>query len=92
MKFLICPASRDMIDATEQGDLFEDNKGKEYMYSLDFDGEMVTITDTVGRYVPIDVDDIDSFIFILSKINSYVKNTRSVSDFLYEKLIQGAST
>ncbi len=91
MKFLIVPASDDMIDATEDGDLFTGEDGNEYMYEIKFDGETVLITDTVGRNVPFDVSDIDKLMFILNRINNFVKSTSSLNQFLYDKLVEGAS-
>jgi len=91
MKFLICPASEDMINATEEDDLFTGNDGNEYMYSVEFDGETVLITDTVGRSVPFDVSDLDRLMFILNRINNFVKSTTSLNQFLYDKLVEGAS-
>jgi len=91
MKFLICPASEDMINATEEDDLFTGNDGNEYMYSVEFDGETVLITDTVGRMLPFDVSDLDRLMFILNRINNFVKSTTSLNQFLYDKLVEGAS-
>lgn len=88
---MICPASDEIIDATEDGDLFTGGDGNEYLYQVDFDGDTVCITDTVGRLLPIDVAEIPNFLFILNRINSYVKNTESLNKFLYDKLVSGAS-
>ena len=91
MKFLICPASDEIIDATNDGDLFTGTDGTEYLYSVEFDGEQVMITDTVDRCIPIDVSELDNLMFILNRINNYVKSTVSLNTFLYEKLVQGAA-
>jgi len=91
MRFLIVPASDDMISETNDGDLFTGEDGNEYMYSVEFDGETVCITDTVGRIMPIDVSDLERFMFIFNRINNYVKSTHSLNQFLYDKLVQGAS-
>jgi len=91
MKFLICPASEDMINSTEDDELFTGKDGNEYMYSVEFDGETVLITDTVGRSVPFDVSDLDRLMFILNRINNFVKSTTSLNQFLYDKLVEGAS-
>ena len=70
MKFLIVPASDDMISETNEGDLFTGEDGNEYMYSVDFDGETVCIADTVGRIMPIDISDLERFMFIFNRINN----------------------
>jgi len=91
MKFLICPATDDMINATEEGELFTGKDGNEYMYEIEFDGDTVLITDTIGRNVPFDVTDIDKLMFILNRINNYVKSTTTLNQFLYDKLVEGAT-
>lgn len=92
MQFLICPASDEMIDATEDGELFQGKDGDEYMYSIDFDGETVLIEDTVGRKLPFDVEELDKLLFMLNRINNFVKNTNRMEQFLYAELVRGAST
>jgi hypothetical protein len=42
--------------------------------------------------IPIDVEELDSLMFILNRINNYVKNTDKLNEFLYQKLIEDAST
>lgn len=91
MKFLICPASDELINATNDGELFEGTDGNEYCYAVEFKGDMILISDTINRSIPLDVSDLPSLINILNKINSYVKNTESLNKFLYERLIEGAS-
>ncbi len=91
MKFLIVPADDDMINATDDGDLFTGTDGSEYLYEVNFDGDTVAITDTVGRMVPFDVSDLDKLMFILNRINNFVKSTASLNQFLYDKLVEGAS-
>ncbi len=91
MKFYICPADEDMINATEEDDLFTGGDGNEYMYEVNFDGDTVAIRDTVGRVLPLDIDDIPAVCFMLNKLYNYHNNMIKMDNFLYDKLIQGCS-
>lgn len=91
MKFLICPATSCQVELAETYDLFESEGGDLYNYCIDFDVETVRIIDSIGRMVPVGTEDLDSIISMLTRINKYVKNTNSCNEYLYEKLIQGAT-
>jgi hypothetical protein len=92
MKFLICQASNDQMDNGGEYDLFKGKDGVFYNYEVEFDEDTVCISDTIGRMIPIDVEELDSLMFILNRINNYVKNTDKLNEFLYQKLIEDAST
>jgi len=89
MKFYICPADEEFEDEV---DLFEATNGDTYFYEVDFDGETVRLTDVIGRSVPFGVDDLPGLIAMLSRINSFTKNTESLNKYLYEKLIEGSAS
>ena len=91
MKFLICPASQDQI---EPGDytLFKGQDGCSYNYQVEFfEDDMVKITDSIGRYVPLQVDEIPSLINMLVRINNYQKDKLEVQVELVKELLSGAS-
>lgn len=92
MQFLICEASDEQLDTNGEYDLFKGDDGYFYNYEVEFDTDTVRIKDTIGRMVPIGVEELDSMVFILNRINNYVKSTKTLNEFLYQKLIQGAST
>lgn len=92
MKFLICEATDEQLDNNGEFDLFKGEDGCFYNYEIDFDVDTVRITDTINRMVPIGVEELDIVLMILNRINNYVKSTETLNEFLYQKLIQGAST
>jgi hypothetical protein len=89
MKFYIARASEDQLESGDL-DLFESSEGSLYNYEVEFDGETVRLTDTIGRMVPFDVTELDTLIQMLSRINSFYKNTESANAFLYNRLIEGS--
>lgn len=92
MKFLIAPATPSQMDTNGEYDLFEGKDGVFYNYCVEFDEDTVRISDTIGRMLPVGVEELDSLMFILNRINNFVKNTDKLNDFLFQKLIEGAST
>ena len=91
MKFLISPASECQLENGEIEGLFVGQDRELYNISIEFDADGVRIMDSVDRMVPVDIEDLGSLIKVLTKIDQYVKNTESCNDYLYQKLIQGAS-
>lgn len=91
MKFLICPASDEQLAMGGETDLFVGADQTAYTYEVYFDGETVSITDTVGRMVPFDVTELGGLIKMLHRIDTFHKNTESANAYLYSKLIEGAS-
>lgn len=92
MKFLINEATQDQRDTGGEYDLFKGGDGRFYNYSVEFDEGTVRIADTIGRMVPVGVKELDGLLMILNRINNFVKSTETLNEFLYQKLIQGAST
>ena len=91
MQFLINPATTEQLNDCGTEGLFEGADGYFYNYSIGFDEDTVSIEDSIGRMVPFDVTELDTLIKILSRINTYVKNSESVQKYLFSKLIQDAS-
>ena len=91
MKFLICDAS-DLVYTCGEDAFFKGQDGQYYNYQVEFGEDIIRISDGIGRMVPVGIEDLDSLIFILDRINSFVKNTESLNEYLYQKLIEGAST
>lgn len=91
LKFLICPATTDQI--TDGGyDLFKGQDGATYNYQVEyFEDDMVTIRDSVGRYVPLDVAELKALINMLARIDTYQKNKLRAQEALVEELLRGAS-
>lgn len=91
MKFLICPASPDQIEDGDY-DLFKGQDGVSYNYAVEFiEDEMVTIRDTVGRYVPVDITEVNSLITMLMRISTYQMNKQRAQKMLIGDLLNGIS-
>lgn len=91
MDFYICPVSEEELDYEEDVTLFKAKDGRKFHYNVEYEDDTVCISDSLGRYVPIDLDKLDDFIEILTRISFYAKNKVSVGKFLYEKLVQGTN-
>ena len=91
MKFLICNDTDGLVDICGEEVFFKGQDGAYYNYQVELDEEVVRISDGIGRMVPVGIEDLDSLIKMLTRINSFVKNTESLNEYLYQKLIEGAS-
>ena len=92
MKFLICPASQDMLDYGDVEDLFRNPAtGTYFNYSVEFlEDEMVTITDSVGRYVPLDIEEVRDLAKMLTRIANYQEDKAHMAAMLLDNLTYGA--
>ena len=91
MKFLICPSCPEQLENGETEGLFEDRQGNFFNYTVDLDeDEMITITDSVGRYVPLDIDEVRGLANILNRIVRYQEGKAIAENFLIGELIEGA--
>ena len=91
MKFLICPATTDQITDGDY-DLFKGQDGATYNYQVEyFEDDMVTIRDSVGRYVPLDIAELKALINMLARIDNYQTNKLRAQEVLVEELLRGAS-
>lgn len=91
LKFLICPASQDQIEDGDY-DLFKGQDGATYNYSVEFyEDDMVTIRDSVGRYVPLEINELKPLINMLIRIDNYQLNKARAQSILINDLLQGAS-
>ena len=91
MKFLICPASQEQIEDGDY-DLFKGQDGATYNYAVEYyEDDMVTIRDSVGRYVPMEVTEIKGLIKMLIKIDEFQSNKVKVQEVLLGELLRGVS-
>ena len=91
MKFLICPSCPEQLENGETEGLFEDRYGNFFNYTVDLDeDEMITITDSVGRYVPLDIDEVRGLANVLNRIVRYQEGKVTANNFLVGELIEGA--
>lgn len=92
MKFLICPASQDMLDYGDTDGLFLNKAtGSLFNYTVEFlEDEMVTITDSVGRYVPLDIEEVRGMANMLARIATYQEDKACMAAMLLDNLTYGA--
>lgn len=89
MKFLICPIPTDEVEFVDLR--FTSPKGTHYSYEVDYkENEMITITDTLGRSVPMDISEVPALIKILTKIATYQHEKENVETILMSYLTRGS--
>ena len=89
MKVLFGEVSKDHMD----GSSFADAKGKEFYFSLDIheehDGEgTLVITDTCNRFMPMDFDQLDELVEILTVLQEY-RNDRIIFENHWKRIWAG---
>jgi len=89
MKFLICPIPSDEVEFVDLR--FTSPKGTHYSYEVDYEeNEMITITDTLGRSVPMDISEVPALIKILAKIVTYQHEKENIDRVLMSFLARGS--
>lgn len=89
MKFLICPIPSDEVEFVDLR--FTSPKGTHYSYEVDYEeNEMITITDTLGRSVPMDISEVPALLKILTKIVTYQHEKENVDRVLMSFLARGS--
>jgi hypothetical protein len=89
MKFLICPIPSDEVEFVDLR--FTSPKGTHYSYEVAYEeNEMITITDTVGRSVPMDISEVPALLKILTKIVTYQEEKNNVDALLMRFLASGS--
>jgi hypothetical protein len=89
MKFLICPIPSDEVEFVDLR--FTSPKGTHYSYEVAYEeNEMITITDTLGRSVPMDISEVPALLKILTKIVTYQHEKENVDRVLLSFLARGS--
>jgi hypothetical protein len=89
MKFLICPIPSAEVEFVDLR--FTSPKGTHYSYEVAYEeNEMITITDTVGRSVPMDISEVPALLKILTKIVTYQEEKNNVDALLMRFLASGS--
>lgn len=98
MQFLISEAAPEF---TETKGLFKSVEGKLFHLSVECDLnhlDMISISDSVQRYVPIDIEDVKSLAEVLCRIVRFHENAtelreelNNIQDFMYAELTSGDS-
>ena len=90
MKFLIGAASPEQISFGGTEGLFEATNGKFYNFEIKYtEDEGITITDSVGRYVPLDLEDIKPLAEVTSRISRFQDTSTAVRALLINELAYG---
>ena len=89
MKIYFGQAEKD--DDTANLDLFEGKNGKHFYYELEANDDEVSIKDSVGRYVPVEIDNISHLINALSYIRDSTRTKYITSKYLGKALDSLAS-
>lgn len=89
MNFLIGKVSQDQLETMDTDDLFQ--MGEEYFfYTLEFqEDEMVRITDSVGRTMPIDIGEVAEFAEIFRRITQFQEGKEMYQQKLFMELTEG---
>lgn len=91
MKFLLAPATQTVLQFSDPADFFESADGSLFNYQVTFlEDEMVTIEDTLGRYLPLDIEEVDDLIEVLLRISKFQKWKAVMQAALFEELTSGA--
>lgn len=94
MKFLTSPVPSEFIDVYSDSDYFKGTDGKYYYYQVSVDqaDNCITIADTVGRSVPVGMEELASLANVLNKLVRFNKQKAYFDEFNLHELLQGAST
>lgn len=91
MKFLICPATPDLIEAAGIDTFFQSPSGIAFNYSVDYtEDDMILISDVLGRAVPLDISEIGGLISVLMRIDNFQKDKDYCYEFLANQLVSGS--
>lgn len=90
MKFLIAQASQEQLDFGDTEDMFESTDGDLFNYQVEFfEDEMVRITDSIGRIMPLDINEVGDLIDVLLRIKQYQETKTIISGLMYAELTNG---
>ena len=91
MKFLVCPSNTYQLDYQDTEGCFQSASGTFFDYQVEFiEDEMITITDNVGRSVPVDINDVAGLAKMLTRIAEYTRDKGRYQEFLMNELCYGA--
>lgn len=93
MKFLVCPTNASQVKHQDTEGCFRSATGVFYDYQVDFiEDEMITITDNIGRSVPVDIYDVAGLAKMLIRIAVYTDNKAACQEVLMDQLCDGAES
>jgi len=91
MKFLISPVAPELFSELEFKSRFMSPKGTHYSYEVDFqEDEMITITDRVGRSVPLDITEVEDLAEVLTRIVKYQQLKQKTDKILLNYIASGS--
>ena len=93
MKFLVCPTGASQLKYQDTDGCFQSASGTFYDYQVEFiEDEMITITDNIGRSVPVDIYDVAGLARMLTRIAAYTDNKATCQEILLTQLCSGAES
>ena len=93
MKFLVCPTGPSQLKYQDTDGCFQSNSGTFFDYQVEFiEDEMITITDNIGRSVPIDIFDVAGMARMLTRIAQYTEDKAACQEDLMAELCYGAES
>lgn len=92
MIFYIAPVSKDILEYSNAEDYFTGPDGVAYGYTVEYmEDEMISITDSVGRYVPLDIDEVAHLYAMLGRIVRHHNGKQEAEHYLMSKLLNGSN-
>lgn len=87
MEILVCKASEEIINECPDG-LFKSPDGNHFMYKINYtENDYLTITDSVGRSMPMDYTEIEDIAEMLARIVRYQLAKACVEEALMDGLM-----
>ena len=85
MKFYVMPVPPEF---QEQGDTFVSPQGVEFYYEVELnsDEDQITITDTCGRYMPMDIEGAKDVGEMLLRMVNFVEMKGNINDALFQTI------
>lgn len=86
MELLVCPTPPELVDVGVEG-LFQSATGKYFSYKVMYNENYITITDSVGRIMPMDCNEIADIAEILARLVRFRSNSVALEQRLLDELL-----
>lgn len=94
MKLVFSKANQNLIDECGEETFFTGQDGNKYNFQLEFEDEgdgngHLRITDTIGRIMPFDFEDLGALINILTRVKAYSNDQAHFNAFWQSEFNRG---
>lgn len=94
MKIAFSKAHADLVKECGEETFFTGQDGNKYSYELEFEAEgdgngHLCITDTIGRIMPLDFEDVGPLINVLTRIKAYANDQAAFNQFWLSEFKRG---